>query len=1652
MRQGLSFLILSFLFSLPLFSQSNGNEWIDYDQIYYRIKISQDGIYRIEKNALLNAGFPVDIDPRRIQLFAKEKELAIYIEGENDGIFHDDDFIEFLAYHNNGWLDSLLYDESEHLLNPYFSLYNDTLFYYLSYTDEFELTNYRSVNVVDQNFDGYSSSDYCLQTNILNYNNSYNAGKRNPSIGITEPRYLDGEGYGKIIISNTETINFNTENRYVGSGAPEAVLTSRFASANYPAPQNSSGNHHFQVAIDNNVHFDSTFFGYQTFSLNENIDVSSLSNTTQIAVRTVNDIGISNDRLAIGFVQFTFPHNFNLEGNSRFNFQAKTNSNQKLKIQIENFSGTNPIVYAHGNGNYRGKAYNNNDDFRFLVPQNGEEYLACYISASEEIQNITNIQKVSQSGYFNNFQSLNLTNAFLLISHPSLMEGAANYRDYRSQNFSTLLIDIYELYDQYGGGVSKHPLAIKRFIKDLIENWDEKPTNLFLIGKSISPINARTSISNFTINLVPTIGYPPSDNLLSAGLNGTELEPAIPTGRLSAKNNEEVIDYLNKMMLFETQLPDMWMKNTLHFGGGATSNEQSTFANYLSSYENISEDTSMGAIVYTYLKNTSTPIEIVVNEQITQLINGGVSLMTFFGHANGSGFDINIDQPENYDNYGKYPLILASSCYTGNIHSTGISNSEKFVLIPEKGSIAYLATVNTGIASYLNLFNQKFYTHNFQSHYNSSIGENIIRAIQDVPDSPIFPFIKESTCLEMTLHGDPSIILNAFEKPDFVVNESEVFFEPEILTADIDSFDVSVVLKNIARATQQSFNVELIRHFPGVLGDSIYTKEVNGLLNYDTLTFTLAAHHPFSDGLNTFDVLVDISASNVDELDNLGNNVIYGKEYIIHSGQIVPIYPYDKSIIDTNSPIFSGYAGSLDSNLENYYFQLSSESDFTSLLEEGQVNEEDGVIIWNPLTSLQNNSVYYWRTALESDANEGNWRTFSFEYIIDSTGWGQSTTYQFNENEFELLEYSAEDNTLQFTQGSKTLKCQLYGSRHVIGNEVLLDLNLVDYGGCNGGPYMFVMVFDPNTLEAWGNNYGGANPDHDFGNITGCRPRVEKFFAFNQNSQEQLESLYNMLNDEIPTGYHVLFYTYSIANFEYWTSYKPELFTLLSDWGSTEINVNSINNPFIFYTQKNNIAVTEELMGTHSHDTLVLEVGLPILGNSGKIRLDNMGKTSFLSSAQWEFNGEEQEDHFLFTIDQDNSSSPLYASSITNNSEVINSSTNSSLLLKGEIQLSDSLNHSPLQFEDIRLFYDPPGDAAINANHAFTFAIDSINEGENLQMIIGITNPTPYAMDSLLTRVSIVDAGNTLKKMLEKRLDSLGAFQSIIDTISIESFGLSGFNKLQYEINPLDGMGIEDQIEQNRYNNKISLQFYVRNDLTQPIVDVTFDGMHIMNGEIITPEPQIVVQLKDNSEYLVFSDISDTTNLSIFIKSPTGNLEKVNYSNPNLQFEFGTAENNQMRVIYRPTFNEDGKYLLLVQAVDKSGNSTGSRDYEIEFEIIRKAAITQVLNYPNPFVNKTHFVFTLTGTRVPDVFTIRIYTATGKIVKEIHKQELGTLRIGNNITDYYWDGKDNYGDQLANGVYFYKVDISYNDEDLESIESAADQYFKQGMGKMYLMR
>jgi hypothetical protein len=276
-------------------------------------------------------------------------------------------------------------------------------------------------------------------------------------------------------------------------------------------------------------------------------------------------------------------------------------------------------------------------------------------------------------------------------------------------------------------------------------------------------------------------------------------------------------------------------------------------------------------------------------------------------------------------------------------------------------------------------------------------------------------------------------------------------------------------------------------------------------------------------------------------------------------------------------------------------------------------------------------------------------------------------------------------------------------------------------------------------------------------------------------------------------------------------------------------------------------------------------------------------------------------------------------------------------------------------------------------------------------------------------------------------------------------------NNLYVEVNP-----DFDQPEQFHFNNFFYRTFTVRADTLNPLLDVTFDNVHILNHDIVSSKPNILIKLKDEAKWY---PLNDPSSMKIQVRYPDGSLHPFNFNTDTLQFTpAGTqmpVSNNTATAVFKPYFPEDGEYQLIVTGKDMSQNSAGPMEYRVAFEVINKPMISNMMNYPNPFTTSTAFVFTLTGSEVPQNIRIQVLTVTGKVVREITKDELGPLHIGRNITEFKWDGTDQYGQKLANGVYLYRVITNLNGKSLDKYTSKddnTDKYFNKGYGKMYLMR
>ena len=90
-----------------------------------------------------------------------------------------------------------------------------------------------------------------------------------------------------------------------------------------------------------------------------------------------------------------------------------------------------------------------------------------------------------------------------------------------------------------------------------------------------------------------------------------------------------------------------------------------------------------------------------------------------------------------------------------------------------------------------------------------------------------------------------------------------------------------------------------------------------------------------------------------------------------------------------------------------------------------------------------------------------------------------------------------------------------------------------------------------------------------------------------------------------------------------------------------------------------------------------------------------------------------------------------------------------------------------------------------------------------------------------------------------------------------------------------------------------------------------------------------------------------------------------------------------------------------------------------------------MFNYPNPFASETYFTFILTT--LAEEVEIKIYTISGRLIQDM----LVPPQSENAYYQVFWNGRDRDGDEVANGVYFYKIIVKSNGETKEAIQKLA---------------
>jgi hypothetical protein len=1719
-------LALIFYFFLACFSikaQSFGNEWINYSQKYYSFSLSQTGLYKIDVASLAAAGIPINtFTAGNVQLFGREKELPLFIQDGGDNLLDIGDLIFFYAEKNDGWLDSTLYDDPSRMGNPKYSLYNDTIQYFFTWNSS--ENNKRFVLENDVDFNSYSPSNYVLAEKWQSFSQSYIAGEK--SSDASSSFFVSGEGWGSAAQNGVNGFTWNLsstllENVYQGLDAPLVNYRAVTVGASN-AVFGGIGNHHslHTIGSSNYVLLDTIFTGYQGISINKQFPVSVLpaAGGTNYKVSIIGDQGALSDFQSLNYWSFLYPRLPSFLNANKTTFLIENNSNQaKIRLNMSSLSLTNPYCFVLGDVPRKVPVVTvSSGNFQVLIPNSASgAKQQVVLQDVSTIFNINTLKLVNGTGFFTDFSSLpNLEKALLFIYHPKIENSVIEYATYRSSilggDYNVILSKTDELYQQFGGGIPKHINGIRRYAHYIYSLSNEKPVGMYLLGKGIREANVTTALSSgpgtrlspatYSQSLVPSFGQPSCDVCITSNLGGMDKwAPLIPTGRISANTNIELQTYLSKVKEFELQQDPGsiyssqskdWQKQILHFSGGNNSNEQYLFQLYLNNMAAIAEDDYFGGNTTLVAKQSGNPLTPAQVQGIQDRIKEGVTIMNFFGHSSSSisGFDVNLDEPENWDNQGRYPLLIANSCYNGNIFQSTTTKSEQFVLTPNAGVIAYLGTIDYGFTSALNDFSNNFYKQFSLYNYGGTLGSHIKNLIDTVMN-PNSDLITESTFSQMTLHGDPMLRLNSHDKPEIELTDPRIVFGPDNITLATDSIDISVTLKNLGKSIPGDFTLQILRDFPGSLVDSNYVFIVNGLDYEKTIQVKIPFYPLIGVGLNRFTIIADIPSVVDEQYDEVTNNQVL-KNFIINIDGIEPILPIDFAVVPRDT--IALFASTIDplAPLNTYRFEIDTVHTFNSGFRRyAMVTGLGGVksVNWNQWISNSTNMssplvmidsvVYYWRVSL----NEAMpvWKTRSFQYIINKEGWGQDDFHQFTLNTPIGINLNQINENREFVPIQKTISCLAlasYSIPFIYDNAWYLNDEQQEYEVCNLSPKFHVAVIDKATLLPWETRYtypNGAvvNPNNNFGNAndnSGCKPRPMRYFTFQQNNAAQIDAFQNLVENVVQNGDYILIYSPMTTRYDWWDLYDPGLYQTFSNLGSDSIYAGRPNRPFIFLTRKGDPSFVVELV-SQNNENIFLDT---LISGSQLFGLETtplIGPVSEWKSLFWKRDGLEQTagDSTILNIKLFN----VYGAYqytidtlMTPNDSIIQLSNLIDPVLfpymRLEAQYYDSITQTPSQLDFWHVVFAPLPEAAIDASNGITWTTlnDTLQEGETVEFAVDVRNISDYGMDSLLVNYYIVDKNEVIHPILYPRQGPLLSGGIFRDTIEFSSIGLVGENWLRMEINPyVDLLNAQtDQPELTHINNLLQFPFAVQSEDINPILDVTFNGQHILNNDIIAPTTEIIVTLKDENPYLVMSEDADTSLFGIYLTDPEGEQFKIPFMNSNgeviMQWIPAEMQNKKFKIIYPKYFEKTGIYSLLVQGSDKSGNLSGDFEYKINFEVIHESAITEFLNYPNPFSTSTRFVFTVTGDDLPDDILIQVMNINGKVVREITEGELGPIHVGRNITDFAWDGKDQFGDQLANGIYLYRVQARLNGQNVKQLESGADKFIHKGLGKMYLIR
>jgi hypothetical protein len=1576
---------------LSSYSIAQTDLWIDYNAEYVKLGVAKDGIYRLRYEDLLSFGIPVtSLNPKSIKIYVKGKEIPIYVYGENDNLFSPGDYVEFLGKRNYG---DARYREVAPYGSSYFeylNLYSDTTIYWLNWSG----SDGQRIDTTLQVFGLIADTLQYYDELIHSEQNKYwdfsliggDLRKNDPAIYENETWNEGNLGVGQL------SIPFSISELYTAKPARAFMKLQDYAS------DIQTNAHNLALSINNtSTLYDAGFIDkYQVKVLKAEFLSSELTNGNNTVDIHSSSTAASINTVILDWYELEYPRILRTTTDSLVFAYNQMVSPMTAVLSV---TGLSDAIFSL---------------YKFILNDSSVVKITNYSRSADTLRFVDSVangtnyfllkeNKIPSPIFYYKKKFTNLRNTsnqadYLAITHPFFQPAASNYVAFIASSYGVTakLIDIFDIYDEFNYGFIA-PESIREFLKAAHTYWQtSKPQYVVLIGKGTYDFygnKTRYFGAPPTPNFVPSFGNPVSDTWFVLWDSTESLIPQMSIGRIPAKDIDEFQSYANKHHNYLSKGFDDWNKRYLFFSGGNYSDPnqialcKGTNDFIINDYVNTPP---VGGMVSHFYK-TADPVTNFgpySQEYIKNAIEQGGVFISYIGHSGTQTWDNSITDVSQLANIrDRNPMITDFGCSTAKFaESDVLSFSELAVNGLQGQAISYIGNSSLGFTSTAFDFPKYFYK-KLLIDTSASLGDvhrlaKIDYVKQRGTSDSYGLFIKTNTLI-----GDPIVKLPIPAKPNYSFANTTISIVPQWPTEQTDSVMLSLNLFNLGAVDGDSVELLVTDSYQGSMILNRTEKKPVPLFS-DSLHITIPVKG--KPGEHT----VTITADPLNRINEL--------------------YENDNSIV--------------------YHLFIASSS-IRNMLLTTAANQTNGNILFLNPSVLPAQSQFIVDVSLQQSFGQSQSYTVPFDTFY--TRFSLDSAYKnkrfwirtkLSNTDYEGLGYSyyygEKDNFL--LNDSNSFSAMSTNRLKILKNTMVLDTSRILFSALSAG------FNDGKTvvISRNGQNYVPENTlrGHHVCLFNATSFEFVNYYYFDIYASPSIATSYKALIDTVTSDYIVAIGISDEGAQNLSTELKASIKTL----GSIYIDSLVFRGSWAIIGRKGAIpgSVPEKYSlpfeGRVSADTTIISPN-----TNGSFTTETLGPVSEWKNVEMNYRENSLGNIGLKVvgISTDHSLDTLLRWSVIDtvlSISAINAQHYPSIKLVGELRRGVS-EPSP-SVSSIAVNYTSMPELGINYQTVKCFVYqngnelkellpgDSVAQGDSIAIVFRTYNAGGINANNVDVKIQSIRDNTISENIATIRIDSIGK-HSFKETVITYNTALgSGRRDLRITIDP-------DTLIKELYkdNNVFSVPIFVKSDTTQPTFDITFDGQRIYSGDYILPNPIIKIAIYDNSPL----PIQDPSLVTLTLDDKRISLG----TDPDSLFESKQGPEKAL-VTFKPKIKgRKDPYKLMVEVHDPTGNRV-ALVAPLYFSIDSLWSFKNVFNYPNPFASETQFTFILT--EHADEVKIKIYTISGRLIQE--------LQVPSQSSAYYkvyWDGRDRDGDDIANGIYLYKVIAKANGSVIEIIQKLA---------------